>query len=339
MRMMDIIAAFPGFILAMAIAGALGPSIPNLIIAIAFVNVPVYARLSRARFLVIRHALYSTAARGVGATNWRILWWHLLPEQPRPDLRPVDAPVRLGDPRCGGPELHRPRGAPADPGVGRHGRARGPPNHDRTVVDLLLPGPRHRDHGDGIQPHRGRSSESARSEAAIDASPHRAPSIPTRARGGDGPGSAAPLARGADAALPRGRGPPRPVRHPGRSGERARGGQPHGGRQGDPRRRRRERIGEVRHRALDHAAPETPGPGDRRAGDLSWGRPPRARPPRHARHPRRHDLHDLPIPALLAEPGVPDRQGPEGGAPRPLRPCRAGGRCAGRRAAFRCRAS
>ena len=84
MRLMDIIAAFPGFILAMAIAGALGPSIPNLIIAIAFVNVPVYARLSRARFLVIRSALYATAARGVGASDWRILWWHLLPNSLAP---------------------------------------------------------------------------------------------------------------------------------------------------------------------------------------------------------------------------------------------------------------
>lgn len=66
MRAMDIIAAFPGFILALAIAGALGPSIPNLIVAISFVNVPVYARLMRARFLVIRNAQYAMAA-GNGA--------------------------------------------------------------------------------------------------------------------------------------------------------------------------------------------------------------------------------------------------------------------------------
>lgn len=79
MRLMDTIAAFPSFILAMAIAGVLGPSIPNLIIAIAFVNVPVYARLMRARFLVIRTSQYALAARGVGASRWRILYWHLLP--------------------------------------------------------------------------------------------------------------------------------------------------------------------------------------------------------------------------------------------------------------------
>ncbi len=84
MRVMDMIAAFPGFILAMAIAGVLGPSIPNLIIAIAFVNVPVYARLMRARFLVIRGSTYALAARGVGASRWRILWWHLLPNSLAP---------------------------------------------------------------------------------------------------------------------------------------------------------------------------------------------------------------------------------------------------------------
>jgi peptide/nickel transport system permease protein len=84
MRAMDIIAAFPGFILALAIAGALGPSIPNLIVAIAFVNVPVYARLMRARFLVIRHTQYAMAARGVGAPRMRILSWHLLPNSLAP---------------------------------------------------------------------------------------------------------------------------------------------------------------------------------------------------------------------------------------------------------------
>lgn len=84
MRIMDTIAAFPGFILAMGVAGALGPSIPNLIIAIAFVNVPVYARLMRARFLVIRTSQYAVAARGVGAPPWRVLSWHLLPNSIAP---------------------------------------------------------------------------------------------------------------------------------------------------------------------------------------------------------------------------------------------------------------
>lgn len=94
MRIMDIIAAFPSFILAMAIAGVLGPSIPNLIIAIAFVNIPVYARLMRARFLVIRQATYAMAAKGVGASRWRILWWHLLPNSLGPIF--VQATLHFG---------------------------------------------------------------------------------------------------------------------------------------------------------------------------------------------------------------------------------------------------
>lgn len=84
MRIMDIISAFPGFILALGIAGALGPSITNLIIAISFVNVPVYARLMRARFLIIRNSQYAMAATGVGASRWRILTWHLLPNSIAP---------------------------------------------------------------------------------------------------------------------------------------------------------------------------------------------------------------------------------------------------------------
>jgi peptide/nickel transport system permease protein len=79
MRLMDMLSAFPGFILAMGIAAALGPSLRNLIIAIALVNVPIYARLMRQQFLVVGRTQYATAARGVGATPLRILRWHLLP--------------------------------------------------------------------------------------------------------------------------------------------------------------------------------------------------------------------------------------------------------------------
>jgi peptide/nickel transport system permease protein len=79
MRIMDMLSAFPGFILAMGIAAALGPSLPNLIIAIALVNVPIYARLMRGRFLVVGRSQYATAAVGVGAHPLRILRWHLLP--------------------------------------------------------------------------------------------------------------------------------------------------------------------------------------------------------------------------------------------------------------------
>lgn len=79
MRIMDMASAFPSFILAMAVAAALGQSIPNLIAAIAVTNVPIYARLMRARLLSIRGSQYALAAVGVGNPRVRVLAVHLLP--------------------------------------------------------------------------------------------------------------------------------------------------------------------------------------------------------------------------------------------------------------------
>lgn len=79
MRIMDMVQAFPSFILAMAVAAALGPSLPNLIAAIAVTNIPIYARLMRSRLLSIRGSQYALAAQGVGNPRWRILSVHLLP--------------------------------------------------------------------------------------------------------------------------------------------------------------------------------------------------------------------------------------------------------------------
>ncbi len=79
MRFMDIVEAFPSFILAMAVTGALGPSLPNLIAAIAVTNVPIYARLMRSRLLTIRGSQYALAAVGVGNSRRRVLYAHLLP--------------------------------------------------------------------------------------------------------------------------------------------------------------------------------------------------------------------------------------------------------------------
>jgi peptide/nickel transport system permease protein len=79
MRSMDVLQAFPSFILAMGIAAALGPSLRNLIISVALINIAVYARLMRARLLVVKHALFATAARGAGNPPWRVLTVHLVP--------------------------------------------------------------------------------------------------------------------------------------------------------------------------------------------------------------------------------------------------------------------
>ena len=79
MRIMDMLSAFPTFILALGIAGALGPSLRNLIIAISLVNVPIYARLMRGSLIVVKQSSYATAAVGIGASPFRVLRWHLLP--------------------------------------------------------------------------------------------------------------------------------------------------------------------------------------------------------------------------------------------------------------------
>ena len=79
MRLTDVFLAFPALILAMAISGALGPSLTNAMIAIAVVSWPIYARLVRAQVLTLREREYVEAARSLGASTPRILLLHILP--------------------------------------------------------------------------------------------------------------------------------------------------------------------------------------------------------------------------------------------------------------------
>lgn len=79
MRITDVFLAFPALILAMAIVVALGPSLNTVIIALISVSWPVYARLIRGDILVTREEDYVEAARGLGASNFRIITRHVLP--------------------------------------------------------------------------------------------------------------------------------------------------------------------------------------------------------------------------------------------------------------------
>lgn len=94
MRLTDIFFAFPPLILAMAIAGALGPSLTNAMIAIAVVTWPVYARLVRGQVLALREREFIIAAQSVGVSTPRILWRHLLPNTLAPIL--VQASFDMG---------------------------------------------------------------------------------------------------------------------------------------------------------------------------------------------------------------------------------------------------
>lgn len=86
MRVTDIFFAFPSLILAMAIAGALGPSLQNALIAVSVVTWPVYARLVRGQVLVLRDREFVQAARAVGARHGLILRRHLFPNTLSPLL-------------------------------------------------------------------------------------------------------------------------------------------------------------------------------------------------------------------------------------------------------------
>jgi len=79
MRLVDAILAFPALILAIALVAALGPSLRNAMIAIGIVQIPVYARLTRAQVFQLKALDFVTAARALGASPVWIIVRHMLP--------------------------------------------------------------------------------------------------------------------------------------------------------------------------------------------------------------------------------------------------------------------
>ncbi len=79
MRLVDVMFAFPGLVLAIVIAGLLGPSRTNAMIAIGVVYAPAFARVVRGSVLSVMAEPYIEAARVVGARNGRIIGRHLVP--------------------------------------------------------------------------------------------------------------------------------------------------------------------------------------------------------------------------------------------------------------------
>jgi peptide/nickel transport system permease protein len=78
-RAMDALMAFPVLILAIAVAVAFGRGAQGIVTAVAFVNVPIFARLARSQTLRIAAQPYMTAAEIMGCSLWRRLWRHLIP--------------------------------------------------------------------------------------------------------------------------------------------------------------------------------------------------------------------------------------------------------------------
>jgi peptide/nickel transport system permease protein len=78
-RAIDILLAFPGLLLAIALVAVLGPSLGNVLFALTIIGWVGYARLVRGQVLRAREFEYVQAARALGATPPRILWRHVIP--------------------------------------------------------------------------------------------------------------------------------------------------------------------------------------------------------------------------------------------------------------------
>jgi ABC-type dipeptide/oligopeptide/nickel transport system permease subunit len=86
MRVTDLVFAFPGIILALAVAAALGPQLRNAVIAVVVVSWPSYARLVRSLVLSARSAQYVVASRLLGSSGLRVLFVDVRPNAAGPVL-------------------------------------------------------------------------------------------------------------------------------------------------------------------------------------------------------------------------------------------------------------
>lgn len=94
MRLMDIVMAIPGFLLAVSISSALGNGIQNTALAISVGAIPSYARIMRATVLTIKDQEFVEAARATGASNMRIIMSDIIPNTLSPII--VESTLRIG---------------------------------------------------------------------------------------------------------------------------------------------------------------------------------------------------------------------------------------------------
>jgi ABC-type dipeptide/oligopeptide/nickel transport system permease subunit len=78
-RFLDVLLGFPAIVLAIMIVSVLGVGLVNVVFAVAIAGVPRFARVVRGAALVVREQLYVEAARALGASDFRIMRRHLLP--------------------------------------------------------------------------------------------------------------------------------------------------------------------------------------------------------------------------------------------------------------------
>jgi peptide/nickel transport system permease protein len=87
----DVLLALPGFLLALAIVAALGPSLTNVMIAVGIANVPQFARITRSAVLQVIEMDFVTAAHAAGSRDQRVMFRHVVPNS----LSPVIVQVTL----------------------------------------------------------------------------------------------------------------------------------------------------------------------------------------------------------------------------------------------------
>ena len=93
-RFTDILLAFPGILLALALVAALGPGLKNVIVSVGITSIPGFIRLVRASALSIRELPYVEAARALGVPSFLILLRHVIPNSLAPVI--VQATLQLG---------------------------------------------------------------------------------------------------------------------------------------------------------------------------------------------------------------------------------------------------
>ncbi|GGG03653.1 nickel transporter permease [Paenibacillus abyssi] len=93
MRVVDVMLAFPGILLALAIVSVLGKSLVMVVIAVGIFSVPTFARIVRGSTLAVRKLEYIDAMRALGASDRRIIFKHILPNISSPII--VQATLRI----------------------------------------------------------------------------------------------------------------------------------------------------------------------------------------------------------------------------------------------------
>ena len=84
MRLIDVMYAFPGILLAILIVAVMGPGLYNLVVALVVFSTPTLSRIVRSSVLSLKSQEFVQAARAIGASRWQIMFRHLLPNTMAP---------------------------------------------------------------------------------------------------------------------------------------------------------------------------------------------------------------------------------------------------------------